>query len=236
MLEVSSVRTHCTLLQTTLQRAVEKLIPSGATDQLLEGELSMVYSSDAQLPHPFQDPGTDLSSGEREMFYELLLSYIDVMAWSNADLRRTDKLQHHIHTGDAHPVRQSVRRIPPHRREEVRKLLDDMLEVGVIEPSASPWASPVVLVRKKDGSTRFCIDYRKLNEVTRKDAYPLPRIDAILDTLSGSQWFTTLDLLSGYWQVEMREADKPKTAFCMTEGLFPFQVTPFSLSNVPATL
>ena len=74
-----------------------------------------------------------------------------------------------------------------------------MLERGVIEQSTSPWASPIVLVQKKNGTTRFCVDYRKINNVTRKDAYPLPHIDATLDTLHGSEWFTTLDLLSGYW-------------------------------------
>ena len=89
-----------------------------------------------------------------------------------------------------------------------------MLKRKVIEPSSSPWASPVVLVTKKDGSTRFCMDYRKLNEATRKDAYPLPRSDAVPDTRHGSQWFTTLDLMSGYWKVVMHEADKPRTVFC----------------------
>ena len=110
-----------------------------------------------------------------------------------------------------------------------------MLEKKIIEPSASPWASPVVLVKKKDGTTRFCIDFRKLNDLTQKDAYPLPRIDAMLDTLHGPKWFTTLDLMSGYWQVEMQEADRPKTAFGTTEGLFQFRVMPFGLSNAPAT-
>lgn len=95
-----------------------------------------------------------------------------------------------------------------------------MQENDVIRPSSSPWALPVVLVRKKDGSLRFCVDYRKLNEVTTKDAYPLPRIDDSLSTLAGSQWFTTLDLISGYWQVEVAEQDREKTAFCTAEGLY----------------
>ena len=120
-------------------------------------------------------------------------------------------------------MRQPVRRVPPHRREEVRTLMEEMLERGVVEASTSPWASPVVLVKKKDGSTRFCIDYRRLNDVTRKDAYPLPRIDATLDTLHGSQWFTTLDLLSGYWQVEMDEADKHRQLFALQRGFSNFE-------------
>lgn len=179
--------------------------------------------------------GAGLDAKEREQFYELLLTYSDVFASSSDDLGRTAKLGHTIHTGDATPVRQPVRRIPPYRRQEVRTLLDEMLKKEVIQPSTSPWASPIVLVKKKDGTTRFCVDYRKLNDVTRKDAYPLPRIDATLDTLAGSKWFSTLDLLSGYWQVEMAESDRPKTAFCTTEGLFEFKVMPFGLCNAPAT-
>ena len=110
-----------------------------------------------------------------------------------------------------------------------------MLQNDIIQPSASPWASPVVLVQKRDGSQRFCVDYRKLNNVTKKDAYPIPRIDDTLDTLVGSCWFSTLDLVSGYWQVKVAEQDRKKTAFCVPEGLFEFKVLPFGLNNVPAT-
>ena len=182
-----------------------------------------------------QECSAELNSGEREVFYNLLLSHADVMASSTADLGRTGRLRHHINTGSSPPIRQNLRRVSPRLREEVQELLKQMLERGVIEPSSSPWASPVVLVQKKDGSTRFCIDYRKLNQVTRKDAYPLPRIDMTLDMLHGSRWFTTLDLLSGYWQVEVAEEDKEKTAFCTTEGLFQFRVLPFGLCNGPAS-
>ena len=91
------------------------------------------------------------------------------------------------------------------------------------------------MVTKKDGSKRFCVDYRKLNDITIKDAYPLPRIDASLDQLSGAEWFTCLDLNSGYWRVEVEESDRPKTAFVSRRGLFEFRVMPFGLCNTPAT-
>ena len=109
-----------------------------------------------------------------------------------------------------------------------------MLTRGVIEPSSSPWVSPVVLVKKKDGSTRFCADYRKLNQATVKNSYPLPRIDDSLYALAGAQWFSTLDLSSGYWQVEMEENDKQKTAFTTGAGLYQFTVMPFAMHR-PAT-
>ena len=110
-----------------------------------------------------------------------------------------------------------------------------MLHRNIIQRSASPWASPIILVKKKDGSFRFCVDYHKVNNVTKKDAYPLPHVNDTLDTLAGSEWFTTLDLLCGYWQVQMEESDREKTAFITQEGLFEFQVMPFGLSNAPAT-
>uniref|UniRef100_A0A0X3PXJ8 Transposon Ty3-I Gag-Pol polyprotein n=1 Tax=Schistocephalus solidus TaxID=70667 RepID=A0A0X3PXJ8_SCHSO len=110
-----------------------------------------------------------------------------------------------------------------------------MLSRNIIRPSHSPWSSPIVLVRKKDGSMRLCIDYRKLNSVTKKDSFPLPRIDATLDTLAGNTIFSTLDLASGYWQVEVRPADREKTAFAVPSGLYEFETMPFGLANAPST-
>lgn len=113
--------------------------------------------------------------------------------------------------------------------------MKDQFNNGVIQPSCSAWASPVVLVRKKDNTVRWCIDYRKLNDVTRKDAYPLPRIDTCLDCLSSAKIFSTLDLQSEYWQLEVSEKDRPKTAFVTKYGPFEYRKMPFGLCNAPST-
>ena len=110
-----------------------------------------------------------------------------------------------------------------------------MLEAGVIEPSISPWASPVCLVKKKDDTYRFCVDYRRVNGVSKKDAYPLPNIQDALDNLEGSRYFASIDLLSGYWQLGMTERAKERSAFCTRRGLFQFTRMPFGLSGAPGS-
>ena len=177
----------------------------------------------------------DISETQKNQFLAILSQYSEIISSTLEDLGHTTIMQHHIDTGNSPPIRQQPRRILLPRRETVRKLLDEMLKKGIISPSKSPWASPIVLVAKKDGSTRFCIDYRKVNSVTHKDAYPLPRVDDTLDTLVGSIWFSTIDLKSGYWQVEVAPEHREKTAFCTQEGLFEFNVMPFGLCNAPAT-
>ena len=119
--------------------------------------------------------------------------------------------------------------------EEFKRAVSDLLEAGVIRESRSPYASPVVLVRKKDGGLRVRVDFRKLNAKTIKDAYPIPRIAETLEALQGAKWFCSLDLQSGYLQVGVRERDKPKTAMTTPFGLYEFNRMPFGLTNAPAT-
>ena len=116
----------------------------------------------------------------------------------NTELGFTDITHHHIETGDHSPIRQPMCRKPFALRDKIDAMVKEMVEQGVIRPSKSPWSSPIVLVRKKDNTMRFCVDYRKLNAITMMDSFPLPRIDATLDILSQSKFFTTLDLASGY--------------------------------------
>ena len=171
-------------------------------------------------------------NGIKETFEE----FHDIFALSPLELGRTSLVQHTIKVTDPKPFKERYRRIPPHQFEEVRNHLKEMENIGVIRRSNNPWASPVVLVKKKDGSLHFCIDLRKLNARTIKDAYSLPRIEESLDCLNGATIFTSLDLKSGYWQVELDDESIPLTAF--TVGLLGFYECvrmPFGLTNAPAT-
>ena len=147
----------------------------------------------------------------------------------------TPLIEHEIHTIGP-PVRLLSRRQNPLIREQEQEQLQDMLRNKVIRPSTSPWASPVVMVKKKDNTMRFCVDFRKVNDATIKDAHPLPGIDDTLESLHGAKYFSTLDLKSGYCQVPIREQDKDKTAFRTSGGqLYEFNQLPFGLCNAPAT-
>ena len=165
---------------------------------------------------------------------EMLQEHHEVFVLEEDERGETDLAQLSIETGNTPPIRQPPRRIPFAARPEVSKHLSTMLRTGVIQPSQSPWASPVVLVRKKDGSLRFCIDYRPLNSVTTPDLFPLPRIDDLLDQLGRSKFFSTLDLAAGYWQVKVEPGSREKTAFITSSGLYEFRVMPFGLKNAPA--
>ena len=176
-------------------------------------------------------------SGEQQQSAkDLLVDSADIFAKTDLDLGKCNTIKHAIKITDPQPFKERYRRIPPHLFDEVKKHLQEMIEVGAIRKSFSPWASAVVLVRKKDGGLRFCIDLRKLNNRTIKDGYSLPRIEDTLDCLHGAVWFSTLDLKSGYWQVELEEEAKPLTAFTMGPlGFWECERMPFGLTNAPAT-
>ena len=192
------------------------------------------------LPRHLQDlveqTCEDLDSTQRHRLAEVLSEYSDIFPVPGAPLTgHTDAVEHDINTGDRPPIRCAPHRMSPQKMKKEEECVAEMLTGGQIEASDSPWSSPVVLVTKKDGSTRFCVDYRQLNDATTKDAYPLPRIDDTLDMLAGKQWFSTLDLASGYWQVSLSQEARVKTAFATHSGLFQFRVMPFGLCNAPAT-
>ena len=172
---------------------------------------------------------------QQQQLNELFREYQDVFSQGEDDLGNTPLLEHAIETHGP-LLRQPYRRQNPAVRREEMTQVQQMLSSNVIRPSNSPWSSPVVMVWKKDGSLRFCVDFRQLNAATVKDAHPLPRIDDLLDALHGAKWFSTLDLKSGYWQVPITEQEKAKTAFRTSSGqLFEFNQVPFGLCNVPAT-
>lgn len=189
----------------------------------------------SHLNELFTKSSVHLNDAEREEWLQHLLEYQDIFSKGKGDYGRTNLVKHHIDTGNARPIKQPPRRLPFAKQQIEKEEIARMREQNVIRPSTSPWASPVVLVTKKDGTMRFCVDYRRLNDVTVKDAYPLPRVDDCLDSLAGAQWFSTMDLCSGYWQVEMEEESKPKTAFATRSGLYEFNVMAFGLACAPST-
>ena len=167
---------------------------------------------------------------------KLLEEYQHLFTLNLKELGKTSLVQHEIKLSNKTPFKERYRRISPHQYEEVRKHLQKMLDIGAIHRSTSPWASPVVLVCKKDGSLQFCINLRKLNNQTIKDAQSLPRIKDSLNCLDGATIFTSLDLQSGYWQLEMTEASKPLTAFTVGPlGFYECVWMPFGLTNALAT-
>ena len=193
-----------------------------------------------KLPYHLQElvdqTSGDLDGRQRRRLAEVLLEYASIFPVPGTPLTgHTDAVEHDINTGDRSPIRCAPRRMSPQKMKREEECVREMLTGGQIEASDSPWSSPVVLVTKKDGGTRLCVDYRQLNDATVKDAYPLPRIDDTLDMLAGKQWFSTLDLASGYWQVSLSRDARAKTAFATHSGLFQFRVMPFGLCNAPAT-
>ena len=183
----------------------------------------------------YEETIPNLTAAQAEELLGVLASYADVFAKNDMDVGEFNMIEHSIQTTRPGAIKQGMRRTPLGFEEAEKITLQSMKDAGVIEPSNSQWASPPVLVRKKDGSWRYCIDFRALNTVTVKDAYPLPLIDDCLDSLSGKSVFCTLDMNSGYWQIPVAAEDKDKTAFMTRYGLYQFLRLPFGLSNAPAT-
>lgn len=158
------------------------------------------------------------------------------ISFAEKGLGRTNLIQHHIETTDTQPIRQRYYRMSPEKQRIITEQVDEMLDLDVIEPCESPWSSPVLVVGKKDGKPRVCLDSRKLNSVTKKDAYSLPYVSEILDNLGDARYLSSIDLSKAFWQILIREQDREKTAFYVPDrGTFMFKVTAFGLTNAPAT-
>ena len=205
-------------------------------------QVSAIQPTMDHLPRPACDPSAlsdhlrgllertsgDLDDLQKSQLANTLMEFVDLFPIPGSALTgHTDAVEHTIDTGDTPPIQCAPRRMSPQKIKQEESCIEEMLSGGQIEPSDSPWSAPVVLVTKKDGGTRFCVDYRRLNLATVKDAYPLPRIDDTLDMLAGRRWFSTLELASGYWQVSLSPEARCKTAFATHSGLFQFKVMPF---------
>ena len=179
--------------------------------------------------------GITLSSSELQVVKDLLVQHSACFAQSSTDVDSCTVEQHCIPTGNAKPISQRPRRLSPAQRDLVKSMIKDLIDANIVRPSRSPWASPLVLVAKKDGTTRMCVDYRRLNAVTEDIVYPFPRIEDALQALTGSKYFSVMDLVSGFYQIAMHPDDIQKTAFVTPWGLYEFLRMPFGLKGAPFT-
>jgi transposase InsO family protein len=207
--------------------------------------LVMPESPSSSLPHESNVPPTydkedwrdveisqELNEQQTQQVSEILEEYSDVLSGIP---NTTNAAVHQIETGDAQPIRCTPYKIPQKLEEEVNKEIQKMLALGIIRPSTSAWASPVVIVPKSDGSIRFCVDYRKLNDVTKMDAYPIPSMERMIEKIAGAKFITTLDLTKGYWQIPLEDSTIEKSAFIAGGNLYEFVVMPFGMKTAPAS-
>ncbi|UYV76850.1 hypothetical protein LAZ67_14002195, partial [Cordylochernes scorpioides] len=229
----------------TCDRTVPKGMCIGEIQVLEEGQLAVIGdASDTNRqgilgqensPNIASMISPDLSMLERTRICSILGSFSGLFEFNKFPSNLTSTAKHKINTEDHPPIKRRPYRVSHVERQTIQNEVDKMLKGGIVQLSESPWSSPVVLVKKKNGSWRFCVDYRHLNKITKKDVYPLPRIDDTLDCLRGASYYSSMDLRSGYWQIEVDEADREKTAFITPDGLYEFKVMPFGLCNAPAT-
>ena len=219
--------------ETSSETGSELATDNGTTNNVAGCETSNDTSNET-MTKLIENLPCELTVEQKMAASSLLEHYADIFSRNEYDIGRTPLVEHHIDTTNHRPIRQPLRRHPVAHQEVIDNHVAEMQRNGIIEPAASPWASNVVLVRKKDGGLRFCIDYRALNAVTYQDTYPLPRIDSCLDTLHGASWFTTLDLRAGYYNIPVAEQDRDKTAFVTRRGCWRFAVMPFGLTCAPS--
>ena len=205
--------------------------------QVIDSQPSSAEQKPASTPLdiPVDLSGCDISEEEKTALAELLSRYADLFFKQGDKLGYTDWTRHRMNMQHNTPLASHFRRLPPSQIQEVREHIQGLVEQGIVQKSSSPYASPVVVCRKKNGSIRLTVDYRRLNAITKKDAYPLPRIDDSLDALGGACLFSSLDAQSGYYQIPMAEEDREKTAFITPFGLFEYLRMPMGLTNAPAT-
>jgi len=200
---------------------------------LLEEEISEndPVVAEVRYLHPFEE----LSPSQRAIADDVLRRYEDV-SFERRGLGCTSLITHHIDTGNSPPIKQRYYRLSPERLKELNRQVDEMLEMDVIERSNSPWNNPVTLAPKSNGEMRFCLDSRKLNAVSKHDAYPLPYIHNILDQLRDARYLSSIDLKAAFWQIKLSDSSKEKTAFTIpSRGLFHFKRMCFGLTSAPAT-
>lgn len=203
--------------------------------KISESENEIIPDLPEHLQPLLEGLSDDLTESEVNRFKKLIHDYQTIFMSPGGKLGCTNLASHRIDTGDHKPIKLPPRRIPLHQQEMVDKELEKMEAEGIIEDCDSEWCSSLVIVKKKCGSLRLCIDYRKLNEATRKTTTILPRIDSCIDCLTGAKWFNTLDLAQGYYQLPMHPEDKHKTAFYTRKGVKCFNVLPFGLTSAPQT-
>ena len=210
--------------------------PTTHLEAMLTEAKDLIATLPDHLVKLYESSVENLDVPQQRYLKKVLGRFQGVFSKDDNDLGRTGLEKHRIPTGDARPVRLPPRRAPLHMRGTVDEQIQEMLTQGIVEPCSSPWAAPLVIVKKKDGSNRICVDYRGLNEVTEKDGHPLPRIEDSLDALAGATVFSTLDMTSGYYQVEVEPGDRDKTAFVTGRGHhLRFVTMPFGLCGAPST-
>ena len=239
---------HLNLLLTNISKEPVQLLPytivalitSFHENDLIHSNLQDISSKELKNMEinnmettPKPNINEQLTPDQRLQIDKMLNEFKDLFTVNN-EPSQTSKVVHRIDVEDSKPINSPPARHGFKEREYIEAQVADMKSKGIIQDSRSPWASRVVLVKKKDGGLRFCVDYRALNNITIKDVYPLPRIDDSLSILKQGSFFTTLDMFSGYWQIPMEEQSRDKTAFVTNSGLYEFLVMPFELTNAPA--